>query len=294
MNQELIFGKEEKQLINFFIKLKENDTTSSFVFLSKRFFYLYCILVGKHPEIKLSSCIIYDKNKSAKFNGNVIYLNDINYEFPKKIGREDKIITYNIIYNCDFNRIDYGIPTITKEDIKKSCDHSLFIPTKFRRNFVEFNYKSLREIMDFIAKEIYFFEEHGIYNTINLVPDFMQNYFKFYSDNQEQIKYLLKAIYERNFMNDVETDDEREILKNDIINKLIEKFGKENLSDDFMMWVNNSLIFNPNISFYNMFHHSVRKNKTNYQSKCIDKTWVDPTLEQYSSKVKKIGTINNN
>lgn len=227
-------------LVDFFqkIKIKFQNTNTQFIFLSKRFLELYCILENKYPKIQLPNYRLKEQDNYNK-KETIIYLNDINYELPKKkIGTKQIVFTYIFTERVRLPSVTFKhIPNVTEDDIKKANNTKLFFPYHLQNKLKCHVLHAETEILDFIAQEITFLTENNVSDTLNLVPDFLKNYFTFYANNREQLEYFLNNFYNRLIFDTNGTDEERIQLKITLAEEIVNKFGIENISSDFKKWL---------------------------------------------------------
>lgn len=238
---------ELKHLIGFFINIKKRERNSyPFVFLSKRFYLLYCLLLKSYPEIELCNCKLVDNIDLQTVKEKIIYINDIPYELPKKIKINDMLYSY-ININHLYMDIYHDIPNITHLDIKKSQDYRLFNVNKFKflkNRFYSSKLCTSHMAIEFINKEIIFLNQNGVSNCLQLLPDFLYNYFYFNYTNKEHLAYFLREFYVRRFLYKGKVADRVYCKLSDyVISDMVKKFGRANISENLIDFLSKNEAF---------------------------------------------------
>ena len=258
------FNEYENKMVDYFKTVKKNASQKEeykFVFLSKRFLEIYKILVEKYPEIELPNVTIHD-NFKEKFNDLVVYLNDINYDYPDYINTRSLILICNKFPKLDLTKLS-NVPSIILEDIKKT-DKSIFYYL-IKEQIKHYNPKKYRNIyspteetalLNFLALELEFLVMNNYNNPIELMPDYLKNYFYFYAYNEEEIKYFLNEYYKWKSLKEIDTIEEKQQLKDNITLDMINKFN--NLTTELKLF----LVNNDTKNAY-MFHHPITNKGNN-------------------------------
>lgn len=247
MNLELLGGikmeeldrklqNEINDLVNFFESVKKQFGDLQYVFLSERFMNIYKYLEQDYPSIRLSNICLNEDILNTKLKK--IYLNDINYEFPKKIKIKDIILVKNFCLNYSGITspiLNLKIPTITEQDKEIASKKKNFMSTKHAHQKLPKQIKLRRvvtctNILNSLGLELKLLENNEFENAIDLLPDFLQNYFNFIIENQECLNFYLKSFYCSLTLSDCCDDASYDLLRSTIINDMIEIFGKEKLN----------------------------------------------------------------
>ncbi len=237
---EIIDKKFIDDLKEFFSSVQKYAGSTKCIFLSKRFLDIYNYLTHECSEIILPNISLINDPLDKK--SKKIYINDINYDFPKRIkliNKENETIVYKF---CATRFLPYrDVPMVTRKDIK--------IDSKKRKKFCENNMRNLRnyhirfrhkvgkvDILQTLGLELKMLQDSGAADPIGLLPDFLQNYFHFITTNQEYLSYFLDAFYmQRNESYAIE--NHYPVLTRTLVDDMIQIYGKENLSPELLQFL---------------------------------------------------------
>lgn len=252
------FQQKIDDLSKYFASVKKIEAHSQCVFLSKRFLNVYRYLTKKYPEITFSNFCLKDDITDTK--SRKIYLNDINYEFPKKVGLRDKIIIHNSCFEYA-KFANMRSPLFTEKDRqivlnRKKLNRQLKHHIKWGVEVVT------RQALDLLGIELKLLEDNKVSDPIALLPNFLQNYFRFIIKNQEYLKFYLKAYHTGRLFSYDATDSATELLSKVIIDDMIQIYGKENLSAELIKFLSNSMT----IPHYDMAHYPISQLAEAYEN----------------------------
>ncbi len=256
----------EEQLVCFFEKVKKYEEKEfHVVILSKRFYLIYEILSKKYPNIALKNIHYLSESEISKIiisgistNKQILYLNDIPYEFPSTIKNWDLIFVYiytDYLYVDDY---DYISRINTTDKIKSlSFSKNERERYKYRLRYYINSYNSSRKILEFIARETVFLMQNGFKNAINLVPDFLVDFYEFQYENRELLAYFIREFYSKlrePIINEMWIE-----FKYNIIKKIKEKYGEENISQELITFLKKGISYK-DIDLYNIMNECEENN----------------------------------
>lgn len=227
----------EIKLCSFFEILNEHFSKYKIVFLSKRFLEVYQALWEEDLILELPNYSLYDEFDS--YNKKVIYINDINYELPLKKRFQDKIFTFNhvlqITMQLCWNKKGNDLIPCTIEDYKKEKEFNESLK-KNPKSFYFYRQMNSDDTLYFLAREIEFLEEKGRSDVLDLLPDFLKNYFWFHVENQVILDDYFRILYQKMVLN---LNDEKSsvLLRKETLDEIITCYGKENIPENVRVWL---------------------------------------------------------
>ena len=212
--------EKEQKIRNFFHTLKSVYPNTPIIFQSIRFYYVYLFLKNKYPEIVIEDAALDEIELPIRKRLKAIYVNDIYGDKQYK----NTFNHYVVALPFDLKTILCQSKKFTdyfyKGDMKSKCSEIYNEHYYAKRKVTYGSAKKLQEIIEYLEYERRILEEDRVFITTSIdgLPEMFIPYFTFCLDNEKQISYFKLRMKE-------EKD------KNKIIEEMINKFGKENVSD---------------------------------------------------------------
>lgn len=244
---------ELESLVTFFSCLKKYYSNYNIVFLSERFYDIYKMVSNNYLDANLGSVNVYDDN--AEYERPILYINDLNLEMPNSLNPGDMVITYYKTFDFKPEFLK-NIPDLNDEDLYRLTNYKVYSYGRFYRQLSFKHILTTPQVLDFIAREVNYLSVNGFGDGYDLVPQFLKKYYKFYEENESEIRYFVWNWYNLVTSKGIKQDSKLFKIKEYIFNDMLSK--NMPVTIPFARFINSDVGYD---SYLELNHEIIRNGK---------------------------------
>ena len=179
-----------QESLNAFFQMLKDRKGYNYVFMNERFYELYRMFLINNSNIDLGEVCLYKDFKRKAFK-KYIFINDINYELPEDVKKNDIVKIYLRMPSLSYSFVP-RLGNMTKEESAKlSCTYT-FEPSRLNgiMDYL-FTTGNAADVLNFLAAETNYLLECGIDSAREFLPDTIKYYFKFIDKYYEEINAFI-------------------------------------------------------------------------------------------------------